>query len=117
KFLQNISIETGQEIAKAYGDNTTAEMAVGTDVTTLTTTFHKLPIEDRSRLYGYKKVNGLVGLTGNPMPPYVACVFAKTAEDGGTEWIGFTKGIFMIASEESATKGESIEFSSAETNG
>ena len=117
KFLQNISIETPQEIAKAYGDNTVAEMAVSTDVTTLTTTFHKIPIEDRAKLYGYKEVNGMYALTAEPTPPYVACVFARTAEDGGTEWLGFAKGIFTIAATEGQTKGESIEFTGNETAG
>ena len=117
KFLQNITIETPQEIVKAYGDNTVAEMAVSTDVTTLTTTFHKLPIEDRAKLYGYESINGMYGLSSDPNPPYVACVFARTAEDGGTEWLGFTKGIFTIASTESQTKGESVEFTGNETAG
>jgi len=117
EFLQNISIETTQEMSRAYGDNTVAEMAVSTGATTLTTTFHKLPIEDRVRLYGYEELNGLYGLSANPNPPYVACVFAKTSEDGGTEWIGFTKGIFTVAGEEAATKGETVEFTGQETTG
>ena len=117
KFLQNISIETPQEIAKAYGDNTVAEMAVSTDVTTLTTTFHKIPIEDRAKLYGYTEVNGMYGLSSEPNPPYVACAFARTAEDGGTEWLGFAKGIFTLATTEGQTKGESIEFTGNETAG
>jgi len=116
-FLQNISIETPQEIVKSHGDNTVAEMAISTDVTTLTTTFHKLPIEDRVKLYGYETVNGLYGLSNDPTPPYVACVFARTAQDGGTEWLGFTKGIFTISTTESQTKGESIEFTGNETSG
>lgn len=117
KFLQNISIETPQEIAKAYGDNTVAEMAVSTDVTTLTTTFHKIPIEDRAKIYGYTEVNGMYGLSSEPNPPYVACAFARTAEDGGTEWLGFAKGIFTLATTEGQTKGESIEFTGNETAG
>lgn len=117
EFLQNISVETPQEIVKAHGDNTVAEMAVSTDVTTLTTTFHKIPIEDRAKLYGYETVNGMYGLSNEPKPPYVACVFARTAEDGGTEWLGFTKGIFTIASTEGQTKADSIEFTGDETSG
>lgn len=117
KFLQNISIETPQEISKAYGDNGVAEMAVSTDVTTLTTTFHKIPIEDRAKIYGYEEIDGMYGLSSEPNPPYVACVFARTAEDGGTEWIGFTKGIFTLATQEGQTKGESVEFTGNETSG
>src|SRR5690625_475472 len=117
EFLQNISVETPQEIVKAYGDNTVAEMAISTDVTTLTTTFHKIPIEDRAKLYGYEEINGMYGLSNEPNPPYVACVFSRTSEDGGTEWLGFTKGIFTIATTEGTTKGESVEFTGNETSG
>ncbi|MFB4471825.1 major tail protein [Oceanobacillus caeni] len=116
-FLQNVSVETPQEVVKAHGDNTVAEMAVSTDVTNLTTTFHKIPIEDRAKLYGYKTVNGMYGLSSDPTPPYVACIFARTAQDGGTEWLGFAKGIFTISTTESQTKGESIEFTGNETSG
>lgn len=117
EFLQNISIETGQEPEKAFGDNVVAEIAVATDVTTLTTTFHALPIEDKKRLYGLKDFKGLTALTGNPQPPYVACMFARTNEIGGKEWIGFTKGMFTLPNIEGQTKEDSVEFGSAETEG
>src|SRR5690625_3404009 len=118
KFIQNISIETPQEIVKAPGDNVIAEMAISTDSTTLTTTFHTLPIEDKKRLYGLKDLNGLTAVTGNPKPPYVACMFARTNEKGGTEWIGFTKGMFMMPNIEGQTKEPgSVEFGTAETEG
>lgn len=117
KFLQNISIETGQETEKAYGDNEVAEIAVATDTTTLSTTFHTLPIEDKQRLYGLKKVNGLTALTSNPKPPYVACMFGRTNESGGIEWIGFTKGMFTMPNIEGQTKEDSVEFGNTETEG
>lgn len=117
KFLQEISIETPQENEKAYGDNEIAEMAVSTDATTLTTTFHTLPIEDKKRLFGLKDLDGLVAVTSNPVPPYVACMFARTAENGGVEWIGFTKGMFMMPNIEGQTKEDSVEFGNAETEG
>lgn len=117
KFLQNISISTGQELVKAHGDNTIAEMAVSTDSTTLTTTFHKLPIEDRAKIYGLISKEELYGLPASPQPPYVACMFTRTAEDGSTEHIGFTKGKFTLADVEGETKGESVDFGSDETEG
>lgn len=117
KFLQEISIETGQETEKAYGDNEVAEIAVATDTTTLTTTFHTLPVEDKKRLYGLKDVDGLTALTSNPMPPYVACMFARTNEAGGMEWIGFTKGMFQMPNIEGQSKEDSVEFGTAETEG
>lgn len=117
KFLQNISISTPQEITKAYGDNMTAEMAVSTDATQLTTQFHKLPIEDRTIIYGFKKSGEMVGLPGSPNPPYVSCMFTRTMEDGSTEHIGFAKGKFKIADTEGETKGEGVVFGSDNTEG
>ncbi len=117
KFLQNINITTPQDIVKAFGDNMTAEMAVSTDATGLTTQFHKLPIEDRTIIYGWEKNGEMVGLPGDPNPPYVTCMFTRTMEDGSTEHIGFTKGKFKIADVEGQTKGDSVEFGSDNTEG
>lgn len=117
KFLQNIAISTEQEMVKAHGDDTIAEMAISTDSTSLTTTFHKLPIEDRVVLYGMEEQTGIYGLSSNPQPPYVACMFTRTSEDGSSEHIGFTKGKFTLADVEGSTKGESVEFGSDETEG
>src|SRR5690625_7312669 len=66
EFLQNISIETPQEIAKAYGHNTVAEMAVSTAVTTLTTTLYKIPMADRAKRYGSTERKGMYGLSSYP---------------------------------------------------
>ena len=117
KFLQNINISTPQEIVKAYGDNGVAEMAMSTDATQLTTTFHKIPLEDRIIIYGFETAGDLHGLSSDPNPPYVACMFTRTMEDGSTEHIGFTKGKFRIADTEGETKGESVTFSSDSTEG
>lgn len=117
KFLQNINVSTPQDIVKAYGDNGIAEMAVSTDATALTTQFHKLPIEDRTIIYGWETSGNMHGLPDNPNPPYVTCMFTKTMEDGSAEHIGFTKGKFKIADSESQTKGESVEFGTDSTEG
>lgn len=117
KFLQNISISTDQTIEKAYGDNQVAEMAVSTDVTNLTTQFHKLPVEDRVILYGWGEEDDIYGMSANPNPPYVACMFSRTSEDGSKEHIGFTKGKFTMADVEGETKGESVEFGNDSTEG
>lgn len=117
KFLQDIGVETAQEIVRAFGDNGVAELAVGNGSTTLSTSFHAIPIEDQTRLYGLRKLGGLVAHTPNNKPPYVACAFARTAENGGTEWLGLAKGMFTMPNEEGKTKEESVEFSSMETSG
>lgn len=118
KFLQNISVEVPQEIVKAHGDNEVAELAVSTDSINLNTTFHAIPIEDKATLYGWgSDSDGEYYLPSQPNPPYVACMFARTSEDGGTEWLGFPKGIFTIPNTEGQTKGDSVEFGNAETEG
>ncbi|MBO1005606.1 major tail protein [Pseudogracilibacillus auburnensis] len=117
KFLQNINISTPQDIVKAFGDNGIAEMAMSTDATQLTTQFHKLPIEDRVIIYGWETANGMHGLSNDPNPPYISCMFTKTMEGGSTEHIGFTKGKFKMADVEGQTKGESLEFGNDSTEG
>lgn len=117
KFLQNISISTGQDIQKAYGDNGVAEMAMSTDATQLTTQFHKLPIEDRTIIYGWETSGEMHGLSESPNPPYVSCMFSRTSEDGSSEHIGFTKGKFKMADVEGETKGDTVTFGSDSTEG
>ncbi|USK66308.1 major tail protein [Peribacillus frigoritolerans] len=115
KFLQTISIEMPQEAVRAYGDNQTAEIAVSSGNTTITSAFHKLPDEDKAVLFGLEKTTGgLYAYGSNDTPPYVACVFAKTYEDGSKEWVGLTKGIFMRPNIEGQTKQDGVEFSSEE---
>ncbi|MEE3950763.1 major tail protein [Peribacillus frigoritolerans] len=115
KFLQTISIEMPQEAVRAYGDNQTAEIAVSSGNTSITSAFHKLPDEDKAVLFGLEKTTGgLYSYGSNDTPPYVACVFAKTYEDGSKEWVGLTKGIFMRPNIEGQTKQDGVEFSSEE---
>lgn len=117
KNLQEIAVSTGQELIKAHGDNKVAEMAVATEETTVTTTFHTIPIEDRAALYGMISKGDVYAMPANPSPPYVACMFTKTKEDGTEEHVGFVKGKFMIADEEAVTKGETIDFGQGTTEG
>ncbi len=115
KFLQTLNIEMPQEAVRAYGDNQTAEIAVSSGNTTVTSAFHKLPDEDKQVLFGLEKTaTGLYAYGSNDTPPYVACVFAKTYEDGSKEWVGLTKGIFMRPNINGQTKQDSVEFSSEE---
>lgn len=117
KFLQNISISTGQSIEKAYGDNGIAEMAMSTEATQLTTQFHKVPIEDRTIIYGWETSGDMRGLPEAPNPPYVSCMFSRTMEDGSAEHIGFSKGKFTMADIEGETKGDTVTFGSDSTQG
>ncbi len=115
KFLQNINTEMAQEIVKAYGDNTTAEMAVSSGDISVTGQFHKIPLQHKVKLLGWEEAeNGLVATGNKDNPPYVGVIFAQTYEDGSREYVGLPKGIFTRPNLEKATKGESTEFSSEE---
>ena len=115
KFLQSITIDMPQDIVRAYGDNTTAEMAVSNGDISVTSAFHKVPTEDRARLFGLEQTtDGLYSYGSTDNPPYVAVVFAKTHEDGSKEWVGLPKGMFMRPSISGSTKTEGVEFSSDE---
>ncbi|CAN7410600.1 phage tail protein [Peribacillus frigoritolerans] len=115
KFLQEITIEMPQEAVRAYGDNTTAEIAVSNGNISVTSAFHKVPVEDKKVLFGLEStVDGLYSYGPNDFPPYVACVFAKTYQDGSTEWVGLPKGIFMRPNITSKTKEDSVEFQNEE---
>lgn len=118
EFAQEISVDTPQEITRASGDNKTAELAVANGPISVVTSFHKVPMEDKIKILGLKKVGSGVAYTPNMTPPHVACAFARTAEDGGTEWLGFAKGLFTMSSISGKSKEDgSIEFSKDEVNG
>lgn len=114
KFLQTINIEMPQEIVRAYGDNKTAEMATSAGDISLTSGFHKIPLEDKERLLGWEKSEGITAVGSSDISPYVAVVFAKTYENGSTEYVGLPKGLFTRPNIEGNTKEDGVEFSSEE---
>lgn len=109
-YVQNVSIETEQEIAKAYGDNTVAEMAVSTGVASVEFQFHTIPLEDRVALLGLEDDDGMIIQKSQVQPPYVAMVLEKTKADGSAELVGLTKGMFTLPPTEAQTKEDSLEF-------
>lgn len=117
KFLQNIEVEMPQEAMRAYGDNRTAEIAISGGNVTVSTQFHKVPIQDKNILFGLETVDGLSCIGGEDVPPYVAAVFTKTFEDGSKEWVGLTKGMFMRSKITGKTKEENKEFDNEEVTG
>ena|SRR5690625_4493438 len=118
EHLQEVSVSKEQSIEKAPGDNKVAEMAVTHGTVELSSTFHKLPIEDRATLFGLEKhENGAVGV-GNGNPPYVAVMFTKTMEDGSAEYVGLPKGLFTLPETSGKTKEPgSVEFSQDQSTG
>ena len=112
KYLQEISVSKEQDIEKAYGDNQVAEMAVANGTIEVEAGFHKLPLEDRVKLFGLEESEEGIVAVGNDTPPYVAVMFAKTMEDGSREYVGLPKGLFTFPELEGKTKEDGVEFSS-----
>ncbi|MBM7605984.1 phi13 family phage major tail protein [Metabacillus crassostreae] len=113
KFLQNITVEMPQSAVRAYGDNKTAEIAVAAGNITVNGGFHTLPIEDKKAVLGLESTTaGLHSYGSEDNPPYVACVFAKTHEDGSKEWVGLTKGIFLRQAINGQSKQGETQFQS-----
>ncbi|MFK3938942.1 major tail protein [Alkalihalobacillus sp. NPDC078783] len=110
KFLQNINVEMPQEPVRAYGDNQVAEIAVAAGDISVTSAFHKLPEEDKIKLLGLETVEGISAYGSSDTPPYVAVIFAKTYEDGSTEWVGLPKGLFLRPNVSGQTKQGGVEF-------
>ncbi len=117
KGLQEISVSKEQSIEKAYGDNGIMEMATSNGSVELESTFHKLPLEDRTALFGLtKNDDGVIGV-GNDTPPYVGVMFTKTMEDGSNEYVGLPKGIFTFPEFSGNTKEDGVEFSQDQSTG
>lgn len=114
KFLQTINIEMPQEIVRAYGDNKTAEMATSSGDITVSSGFHKIPLEDKERLLGWEKSEGVYAVGSTDISPYVAVIFTRTYENGDKEYVGLPKGLFTRPNVEGNTKEDSVEFSSEE---
>ncbi|MEK4565189.1 major tail protein [Alkalihalobacillus sp. FSL R5-0424] len=113
-FVQTIGIEMPQEIVKAHGSNKIAEMAVSGGDTSVTSAFHKIPLEDKVKLLGLETQNGITAMGTDDNPPYVAVIFAKTYQSGRKEWVACLKGIFTRPNINAQTKGEGIEFNPEE---
>ena len=117
RFLNEISVEPEQEVAKAFGDNQTAAKATNNGDITVSTTFVSIPLEDKAVLTGSKVEDGVVRFNKDDIPPEVAVVFERTNHDGSSEWLGFYKGTFTRPTENGKTKEEGIDFQNAEVEG
>ena len=115
KFLQEISVSANQELAKAFGDNSVAEIATSNGEVEVSGKFHKIPKEDLITILALATTeSGLFAYGKDDNPPYVAVVFARTYEDGSKEWVGLPKGKFIRPENSSQTKEDGVEFSSDE---
>lgn len=111
RYLQNINVDMPQEIVRAYGDNTTAEMAVSNGDISVSSQFHTIPMEDKQVLLGWETKEGITASGSTDASPYVAVVFAKTHEGGSREYVGLPKGLFTRPGIEGQTKEDNVDFS------
>ena len=110
KYLQEISVSNEVSLESAYGDNEVAEVAQASSPVEIEASFHKLPIEDRIKLFGLEEVDGIVGV-GQARAPYVSILFAKTTEQGGAEYVALPKVILSQGDLEGTSKEDGVEFS------
>ncbi|MGI2282582.1 major tail protein [Staphylococcus cohnii] len=89
-------------------DNEVAEVAQASSPVEIEASFHKLPIEDRIKLFGLEEVDGIVGV-GQARAPYVSILFAKTTEQGGAEYVALPKLILSQGDLEGSTKEDKIK--------
>lgn len=117
QYLQEISVSNETSLESAYGDNEVAEVAQASAPVEVEASFHKLPLEDRVKLFGLEETeDGLVGV-GQARAPYVSILFAKTTEQGGVEYVALPKGILSQGDTEGATKEDGVEFSQDSVTG
>src|SRR5699024_11049520 len=69
EYLQEISVEIKGEIDKAHGDNKETELAYSQTDTSVTSKLHKLPMEDKNRLFGFEEQEGIVAKGSSDNPP------------------------------------------------
>ncbi|WP_432371999.1 major tail protein [Staphylococcus chromogenes] len=119
-YVQEMSIEFGEELEKAYGSNKVAEIAKSAGETQLSLTFHKLPIDVQKDLLGliaHESAANTYGFGKSTGITYAAVAIPRTMEDGSMEWFGLSKGVFTRPNKEGKTKEDGVEFGSDEIEG
>lgn len=119
-YVQEMELEFGEELERAYGSNKVAEIAKSAGETTLSLTFHKLPIDVQKDLLGlieHESNANVYGFGNSSGITYTAVAIPRTMEDGSMEWFGLSKGVFTRPNKEGQTKEDGVEFSSEEIEG
>lgn len=119
-YVQEMSIEFGEELEKAYGSNKVAEIAKSAGETQLSLTFHKLPIDVQKDLLGlieHESAQNVYGFGKSTGITYATVAIPRTMEDGSMEWFGLSKGVFTRPNKEGKTKEDGVEFGSDEIEG
>ena len=119
-YVQEMELEFGEELERAYGSNKVAEIAKSAGETTLSLTFHKLPIDVQKDLLGlveHDTNSNVYGFSNSTGITYTAVAIPRTMEDGSMEWFGLSKGVFTRPNKEGQTKEDGVEFGSDEIEG
>lgn len=119
-YVQEMELEFGEELERAYGSNKVAEIAKSAGETTLSLTFHKLPIDVQKDLLGlieHDSNSNVYGFGSSTGITYTAVAIPRTMEDGSMEWFGLSKGVFTRPNKEGQTKEDGVEFGSDEIEG
>ena len=119
-YVQEMELEFGEELERAYGSNKVAEIAKSAGETTLSLTFHKLPIDVQKDLLGlieHDSNANVYGFGSSTGITYTAVAIPRTMEDGSMEWFGLSTGVFTRPNKEGQTKEDGVEFGSDEIEG
>ena len=119
-YVQEMELEFGEELERAYGSNKVAEIAKSAGETTLSLTFHKLPIDVQKDLLGlieHDSNANVYGFGSSTGITYTAVAIPRTMEDESMEWFGLSKGVFTRPNKEGQTKEDGVEFGSDEIEG
>ena len=119
-YVQEMELEFGEELERAYGSNKVAEIAKSAGETTLSLTFHKLPIDVQKDLLGLIEHDtnaNVYGFGSSSGITYTAVAIPRTMEDGSMEWFGLSQGVFTRPNKEGQTKEDGVEFGSDEIEG
>lgn len=111
--IVSISIEPQSSDATLYGDDGAVDTANTTSVYNLSVEMAQVPLEYKAFLLGHQFVDGKIVSKSTDVAPFVAIAFETLKSNGTKRYFKFLKVKFQEPTENSNTKGENIEFSTA----
>lgn len=114
------SLSWNKNSAKLYADDGLVAVDNAPQSGTITLGMHQLTSAVRGVLFGHTVTDGVVSVTSNDVAPYVGVGFyGKVLVDSAYKYraVWLNKVMFGIADEDTATKGETVEFQTPSIEG
>lgn len=109
-YSMNIGVTPSVATASLAGDNAIRATASKLTKITLAVELNNLPLQQRAKVFGHKYENGQEIVTSSDVPPYIACGFEYTKDNGNSRLIWLYKGKAQEPSDTVETEGENINF-------